>query len=91
MLPSGLWDSLQSGSGGADIDDKIQKSVENLARYEDAEESPVLEFGKRKVYEGSSHGDRGAGSEKAPKKGGIPDPNVDWTCLSCGNVNWARR
>lgn len=88
MLPSGLWESLQSGSGGAEIDEKIQKSVESLARYDDGEESP--ESGKRLANE-NSHSERGAGHDRAPKKGGIPDPNVDWTCLSCGNVNWARR
>lgn len=90
VLPSGLWESLQSGSGGADVDEKIQKSVESLNRYDDADESITPEFGKRKAHE-NSYPDKGMGLDKVPKKGGIPDPSVDWTCLSCGNVNWARR
>lgn len=85
LLPTGLWQSIVSESGGADTDiATTNKTNEALHghRFDDADEGgrPPASFSSKPKY-----------GSKEVKKGAIPDPTVDWTCVSCSNVNWARR
>jgi hypothetical protein len=87
VLPSGLWDSLNSGTQDPDFDKKIKEvkgqSTNNV--YADGHEGHSGQQHVPKTQPSNNNEQHGV------KKGGIPDPTVDWTCLSCGNVNWSRR
>lgn len=84
LLPSGLWQSLTSEAPAPiDIDVKI-KALSNSAQFED-------DVNDHAPPAGTAHYNHNKSSVGPPKKGGIPDPAVDWTCPSCTNVNWAKR
>ena len=96
-LPIDTKDIISTDSAKSfKYDDAEDKDDDYFDKQEPKPKSGFETISKPHPSSSSSHHHAGSGAGKGFPKGGLvkgamPDPTVDWTCLSCGNVNWARR